>query len=337
MKILYIHSNNKPKNNQFYNDYMSDLLLHGLRDLYGESVVDYPGSWYLYSDEIQRRKHDNKKFWGNGFTIKNILNKFDSIDRQNINEKIRNRYFDLVIYSSIRRSDIFLEEVIKYDNKFIFVDGEDDNYIATKYSKLNLYFKRELLTKNSKILPINFAIPKSKIVDKIDQRPRNLLAPLIPGRLHTYIYDTEEAYYAMYKESIFALTYKKAGWDCLRHYEIMMNGCIPLFLDIKKCPSDIITSLPKEKFIEFIDQFDKVFNHYNAFKIFKKKHLSLRRIFSSFPIKPEQEKLKLFLKDNNTIFDLKNDLLNFTKKNLTTEILAKNLLIQLKKYDVVNF
>lgn len=33
-----------------------------------------------------------------------------------------------------------------------------------------------------------------------------------------------------------ALTYKKGGWDCLRHYEILASGTLPLFLDIAQCP-----------------------------------------------------------------------------------------------------
>ena len=142
MKILYIHSNND--NIQFYNDYMNDFLLHGLRELYGENVVDYPGCWYLYEDEINKRKYQEKRFWGKGFTVKNILNEFNSINREDIQQKIKNKYFDLVIYGSIRRSDQFLDEVIKYDNKFIFIDGEDDDLIENKYSRMGLYFKREL-------------------------------------------------------------------------------------------------------------------------------------------------------------------------------------------------
>ena len=35
--------------------------------------------------------------------------------------KIRNKYFELVIYGSIRRSDLFLDDVVKYNNKFIFI------------------------------------------------------------------------------------------------------------------------------------------------------------------------------------------------------------------------
>ena len=324
MKILYIHS--ADNDHQFYNNYMNDLLLHGLRDLYGNDIIDYPGCWYLYDDEIKKRKYDEKRFWGKGFTIKNILRNFNSIDRENIRQKIRNKYFDLIIYGSIRRSDQFLEEVIKYNNKFLFIDGEDDNYIETKYSNLGLYFKRELLAEHSKIRPISFAIPKSKILEEIDYNPKNILAPLIPGKLNTYIYDDENSYYEMYKKSIFALTYKKSGWDCLRHYEILMNGCIPLFLDIKNCPINTISNLPKDQLIYYLNNFDKIFSFYNPFKIFKKKYLTFQRIFSFLKFNYKKKNLEKFIQENGEVFEIKKNLLDFTKKNLTTEMLAKYIL-----------
>ena len=321
MKILYIHTDDN--DHQFYNNYMNDLLLHGLRELYGNDVIDYPGCWYLYNDEIKKRKYDEKRFWGKGFTIKNILENFNLIDRENIRQKIRNRYFDLVIYGSIRRSDLFLDEVIKFNNKFLFIDGEDDNYIQTKYSNLGLYFKRELLAENTKIQPISFAIPKSKIIEGIDYHPKNILAPLIPGKLNTYVYNDESSYYEMYKKSIFALTYKKAGWDCLRHYEILMNGCIPLFLDIKNCPTNTLSTLPKEQLIYFLKSFDKIFSFYNPFKIFKKKYLTFQRIILFLKFNYKNKHLERFIEENEEIFEIKNKLLDFTKKNLTTETLAK--------------
>ncbi len=321
MKILYIHSTNNDY--EFYNDYMNDLLLHGLRELYGNNVIDYPGCWYLYNDEINQRELEEKRFWGKGFTIRNILKNFTSIDREDIKQKIKNKYFDLVIYGSIRRSDLFFDEIVKYNNKFIFIDGEDDNYIETKYSNQGLYFKRELLSEDRRIKPISFAIPKYKILKEIDYHPKNILAPLIPGKLNTYIYDNESSYYEMYKKSIFALTYKKAGWDCLRHYEILMNGCIPLFLDIENCPKNIITTLPKGKLIDLLKEFNNIFSFYNPFKIFKKKHLTFQRIFKILKFNFKSDDLDNFIKKNERVFELKKDLLNFTKKNLTTESLAK--------------
>ena len=70
MKILLIRSEG---NQTHINDFMSDLLLHGLRQLYGSEVVDYPGCWYMYSDEIKNRKYDINKIWGKGFTINSKL------------------------------------------------------------------------------------------------------------------------------------------------------------------------------------------------------------------------------------------------------------------------
>ena len=179
-------------------------------------------------------------------------------------------------------------------------------------------------------MPINFAIPKSKIINEADKNPKNLLAPLIPGKIGTYVYSDENSYYEMYKKSIFALTYKKAGWDSLRHYEILMNGCIPLFLDIKNCPSDTLTKLPKDKLIEILNEFSEILKFYNPLKIFKKKHLTFHRILSLFSLKSEKNGLEIFLKDNEAIFEIKNNLLDFTKKRLTTEVLAKNTLESFK-------
>lgn len=95
------------------------------------------------------------------------------------------------------------------------------------------------------VYPISFSIPSSKIVDSIPPKTR-LLAHIIPGNMHTYIYSTEPDYYKGYQESWFALTCKKAGWDCMRHYEIIANGCIPLFLDLPRCPPNTMTTFPKE-------------------------------------------------------------------------------------------
>tara|TARA_Y100000591_G_C21728353_1_gene642632 strand:+ start:41 stop:1027 length:987 start_codon:yes stop_codon:yes gene_type:complete len=323
MKILFIHSEG---NNTHYNDYMSDLLLHGLRQLLGFQVIDYPGSWYMYSDEILQRKYDKNKLWGRGLTIKNTLDNFNSIDRTDVEKKIQNKYFDLVIYSSIRRSDLFLESVIKYNNKFLFIDGEDDTYIDERYTNSGLYFKRELISNKSNLIPISFAVPKEKILKNVNDKPTNLLAPLIPGRLSTYIYEDEQTYYNMYANSIFAITNKKLGWDCLRHYEILMNGCIPLFLNIENCPKLTLTTLPKDKLLNIYNNFYRILQLYSPFKIYKKKFLSIKKIFSYIPNIFKDKSASTFLRDNSKVFEIKNELLNYTHQNLTTESLAKYVL-----------
>ncbi len=93
--------------------------------------------------------------------------------------------------------------------------------------------------------PISFSIPADKIVAEIPPKTK-LLSSLIPGDRSTYIYDTEEAYYDEYKQSLFAKTTKKAGWDCMRHYEILACGAIPYFPDLEECPETTMVSFPKE-------------------------------------------------------------------------------------------
>ena len=323
MRILLIRSEG---NQTHINDFMSDLLLHGLRQLYGSEVIDYPGCWYMYSDEITNRKYDINKIWGKGFTINKTLNNYNSIDRTDIKKKIQEKYFDLVIYSSIRRSDQFLDDVIKYNNKVIFIDGEDDNIIDERYTKSGLYFKRELLEKKNNVIPISFAIPKEKILKTINENPANLLAPLVPGRLDTYIYDNEKTYYDMYSNSIFAITNKKLGWDCLRHYEILMNGCIPLFFNIKNCPKQTLTTLPKNKLIDIYDKFNKILQLYFPFNIYKKKFLSIDKVISYIPNIFKDKSASLFLDKNSEILDIKNELLSYTQQYLTTQHLAKYVL-----------
>jgi len=75
-----------------------------------------------------------------------------------------------------------------------------------------------------------------------------VISPLIPGDTSNYLFKAgEEAkYYDMYRQSMFAVTQKKGGWDCLRHYEILAAGCIPIFEDLDKCPTDTLVSLPKD-------------------------------------------------------------------------------------------
>ena len=102
----------------------------------------------------------------------------------------------------------------------------------------------------------------------------------------------------------------KAGWDCLRHYEILMNGCIPYFRP-KRLSNDCITTLPK--LIEFLTKFEKILNLYNQFKILKKTFNVKKNFFTNF-IKIRQRKINRFLNKNEIIFNIKDNLLDFTKE-----------------------
>ena len=111
------------------------------------------------------------------------------------------------------------------------------------------------------IHPISFSIPTEKIYYNYKNIVKTkLLSSLIPGDRTTYIYNNEEDYYNEYKKSYFAITKKKSGWDCLRHYEIICNGCLPYFIDIEKCPTNTMFLHPKKLYIESNNLYDEIKN-----------------------------------------------------------------------------
>jgi hypothetical protein len=95
------------------------------------------------------------------------------------------------------------------------------------------------------VFPISFSMPPEKIVASFPPKNR-FLAHIIPGDLSTYIYKTEEEYYKGYQDSYFGITIKKDGWDCMRHYEILANGCIPLFFNILDLPPKTMVNFPRD-------------------------------------------------------------------------------------------
>jgi hypothetical protein len=100
------------------------------------------------------------------------------------------------------------------------------------------------------IHPIGMCIPESKIVPAVSRKEK-LYATIVPGKRETYIYgNNEQAYYDDYAQSVFGITMPKAGWDCLRHYEILANGCIPWFQNLDQCPPGTMTHFPKALVIE---------------------------------------------------------------------------------------
>lgn len=110
--------------------------------------------------------------------------------------------------------------------------------------KIALFFSSIAAVCLAKHYPIQFSIPESKVVDAPCQKDRDF-AFITPKDPSTYVYFSEENYYQDYKRSYFAVTCKKGGWDCMRHYEILANGCIPYFLDLENCPENTMYFLPK--------------------------------------------------------------------------------------------
>lgn len=289
MKILYISKFDLP-------DFMNDMVFHGLRSLFGEDVVDLNEAWYMYDDF--------RKYWtdrvpgrgmeyGRGFTLYGRLPKLN-IDRHDIPLKIGQHYFDKIIYGSMNRCfeswDMVSNRYLPKD--IIFIDGEDNDYINTFLAKQGNLFKREINyihpDYKNYVNPLNFCIPKELIVKEIPKKEKDY-ATIIPGDKSTYIYTEEKPYYEDYQKSYFGVTCKKGGWDCLRHYEILMNGCIPFFNGLEECPEKTMIRFPKKLISEAMSKI-KELNDLS----FYEEHVNL--------------------------------LLEHTRKNLTTEEVVKSII-----------
>jgi hypothetical protein len=284
MKILYITNYIKTlqASGGFINDYLNDLLFHGLTELENIEVVDSTPIVHLYKEN--QSKISLHHLWGKGFTSTYLIDK-DNIDRSNIEEKIKDKYFDLIIYGAVNRCLDYYDIVSKIysPNKIFLIDGDDSTNIHG-LSNTHPYFKRELTI--NKFIPIHFAIPECKItINKLNKIQE--YGSIIPGQ-EGYKFDIEQDYYNDYNKSYFGVTMKKAGWDCMRHYEILANNCIPYFIDLEKCPKQTLTNLPKELLLEATE------------------------LANNF----EEQKY----------FSILDKLFNYTKNNLTTKQLAQYIL-----------
>jgi hypothetical protein len=66
---------------------------------------------------------------------------------------------------------------------------------------------------------------------------------------------------------------KKAGWDAMRHYEILGNYCMPYFIGLEDCPVDTLNNMPKQLLLDakqltenfdegiFFNILDQVYDH----------------------------------------------------------------------------
>ncbi|GHT66166.1 hypothetical protein FACS189452_01560 [Bacteroidia bacterium] len=243
MKILFINAGQGP-------DYQCDVLFHGLKTLYGQDVYESADLWYMFNDITETEKH---ALGGYGFSLYGLLpcNLKNVLPSAVTTKLITLRHFDYIVYGSIWRCSDYFQSVARHypKEKIIFVDGEDKPPLCKQFLHKGIYFKRELMHKKSNVFPICFGIPASKMVSSVGEKSK-WQAHIIPGDKSTYIYDQEEPYYKDYAQSYFGITRKKGGWDCLRHYEILANGCLPYFIRLKRCPAATMCLFPKQLILQ---------------------------------------------------------------------------------------
>jgi len=245
MKILYVTDHRKifKASYGFISDYMNDLLFYGLYELFGDDVTDSTQIVSLYKD--QQQQVDPKTIWG-GFTAFWLIGD-NKIDRTDIEQKIKHRYYDLVIYGAINRCDDHFRLVRKKypASRILLVDGADETTLLPLHKKYP-YFKRELTDSVKNVFPISFSIPEQKMRRTPAMDKEQLFGAIIPGVKETYTFHNEQLYYDDYYRSYYGLTTKKAGWDCMRHYEILGNYCLPYFPGLEACPANTMHNFPRE-------------------------------------------------------------------------------------------
>lgn len=237
MEVLFINDFRKP-------DYLNDMIYHGLKGLWNLSISETTYPSYMLRDYPSK-----SKLYGRGFTLYACMKNDVNIEiEETILQKIADKFYDLIIYGSISRCSFLVSFVTSvYDKKkVVFIDGEDEWFISRPdLVGKGHYFKRELLEPHEGVQPISFSIPSKWVTSVIPEKTK-VLADINNRAYRNYEYDSEQEYHNEYGRSYFGLTVKKAGWDCLRHYEILANGCVPLFEDLGYCPETVLTSLPKE-------------------------------------------------------------------------------------------
>ena len=250
-------------------DYLADSLLHGLVSL-GLEVVDYPRKSILYVGHQSSSVAPQLAVRGHGFTLYGLLAD-RSVDRSFVIQRLEASWFDLVVIGQIWRQwgqllDLapLLQEV-----PVVLLDGDDDTRLfhrsGTRVRRYGwqpfpirtgrcFYLKRELQgpaihERWCRILPASFSIPTEKIrsidiANKQKQFATHCVDPEVAQAcgLHTsYAFASEKDYYDDLAASRFAVTTKRGGWDCLRHYEIAAAGALPCIRQLDAKPA---TSAP---------------------------------------------------------------------------------------------
>ena len=96
------------------------------------------------------------------------------------------------------------------------------------------------------IYPLFIGIPLEDVVSCVPRKYRGFQGGVHEHHTPYKFGPAEEAEYKRaYREAYFGVTKKKAGWDCLRHYEIIASGAVPVFDDIQTCPEKTLAFWPK--------------------------------------------------------------------------------------------
>jgi hypothetical protein len=197
-------------------DYLADGVFHGLRQLLGDGVVDYPKHELMYSASADTA---GRRIRGGGFTLYGLLDDIP-IDRSRTIEELRWGEFDLVLFANIKESfGLFVELIAELPSaQMAVLDGDDHPsmypyrrawwtrrewwFLPRAHNRVP-YFKRELtpltyryrtfkllpgeLARRLPILrgvrPTSFSIPEEKIFDDETERTQLFASDIVDPEL----------------------------------------------------------------------------------------------------------------------------------------------------------
>jgi hypothetical protein len=254
-------------------DYLADTLVHGLRLLLGEGLVETPRRDPLYTDfpsEWRGRQY------GRGFTLYSGSLDPIPIDRSGTRERLAAGEFDLLVIGDIWRCYGTFVDLLPLagDTPIAVLDGVDSEapvpyeprwwrrpsgWFLPRPHRRAVYFKRELTPRTRwfrsyltnpvarrpprSMRPISFGIPEHLVLDELPPKRKDFPAHVVDpevahrvGAATSYAFADEGAYYEDLRASRFGITTRRGGWDCMRHYEIAASGCVVCFRGLSSKP-----------------------------------------------------------------------------------------------------
>jgi len=224
-------------------DYLQDQVLYGLRSLLGADCVDFPRKDVMY----RACARPAAELYGRGFTLWKLLPEIE-VERGNLDDPdaAARAGFELVLFGRVREQ----RELLRRWNaarlprglRVAFLDGGDTPKVLLPTALRGRYFKRERTARSAPFTrAVSFSIPAAKLVAEVPRdKPRRFATHVQCEEAYAleavrrecqraYAFADEDAYRADLQRSHFGITMRKGGWDCMRHYEIAANGCVPCF------------------------------------------------------------------------------------------------------------
>ena len=278
-------------------DYLSDGILHGLRSLSGVNVIDFPKAERLYRGcpEVVKRQVrgggftlygllDDFEVCRHNLYWRIAQGEFDLVIFGDIYRDF-GVFIQLAPMLDLKKTAVLdgadAESMYPYAGRWW---RHPRHWFLPRANRF-FYFKRELTPRTlhyrfyclcpeglckwlrppRNIRPIAFSIPTEMVLTQCPPKQKQFAAHIVDPEVAKHVpgssiippFSSQAEYYRDLQESRFGITMKRAGWDCLRHYELAANGCVLCFRDLDRKPATCAPhGLSKENCIVYHDYND---------------------------------------------------------------------------------